>query len=117
MTNSLVLVGRLTRTATLKCTGDKARANFTLAVDGNGTGSTSYVPITCFGKTAEAVHEYTDKGHLVSVEGRISSGKYTNDAGETVYTLDVIATRITFLRAPKATTTTPESVDSEGEAA
>ena len=42
MTNSLVLVGRLTRTATLKYTGDKARANFTLAVDGNGTGNTSY---------------------------------------------------------------------------
>ena len=42
MTNSLVLVGRLTRTATLKYIGDKARANFTLAVDGNGTGNTSY---------------------------------------------------------------------------
>ena len=33
MTNSLVLVGRLTRTATLKYTGDKARATFTLAID------------------------------------------------------------------------------------
>ena len=60
----------------------------------------TYVPITCFGKTAEAVHEYTDKGHLVSVEGRISSGKYTNDAGETVYTLDVIAARVGFIKSP-----------------
>ena len=111
MTNSLVLVGRLTRTATLKYTGDKARANFTLAVDGNGTGNTSYVPITCFGRTAEAVHEYTDKGHLVSVEGRISSGKYTNDAGETVYTLDVIAARVGFISKPRNATTTPENVD------
>ena len=111
MTNSLVLVGRLTRTATLKYTGDKARANFTLAVDGNGTGNTSYVPITCFGKTAEAVHEYTDKGHLVSVEGRISSGKYTNDAGETVYTLDIVAARVGFISKPRTANTTPENVD------
>ena len=42
MINNLVLVGRLTRSATLKYTGDKARANFTLAVDGNGTSPTSY---------------------------------------------------------------------------
>ena len=49
--------------------------------------------------------------------GRISSGKYTNDTGETVYTLDIIANRVTFLRAPKATTTTPETVETEGEAA
>ena len=61
----------------------------------------------------EGVYEYTDKGHLVSVEGRISSGKYVNDAGETVYTLDVIANRVEFLKAPKATTTTPESVDTD----
>ena len=113
MTNSLVLVGRLTRPATLKYNGDKPRANFTLAVDGNGTGNTSYVPITCFGKTAEAVHEYTDKGHLVSVEGRISSGKYVNDAGETVYTLDVIANRVEFLKAPKSASTTPDNVEAD----
>ena len=109
--NNLNITGRLVRPATMRNTGDKARANFTLAVDGNGTGNTSYVPITCFGKTAEAVHEYTDKGHLVSVEGRISSGKYTNDAGETVYTLDVIAARVGFISKPRNATTTPEKLD------
>ena len=115
--NATQLVGRLTKSPRLTITtGDKARVNFTLAVDGTN-GTPDYVPVTCFSKLAENVAEYTDKGHQFAVEGRISSGKYTNDAGETVYTLDVIATRITFLRAPKATTTTPESVDSEGEAA
>ena len=115
--NSIHLIGRMTKAPRLTITStDKTRVNFTLAVDG-ANGTPDYVPVTCFSKLAENVAEYTDKGHLVAVEGRISSGKYTNDAGETVYTLDVIATRITFLRAPKATTTTPESVDSEGEAA
>ena len=111
MTNSLILIGRLTRACRLQYSGEKARANFTIAVDGNAPEQVSYIPITVFGKTAEAVAEYTDKGHLVSVEGRISSGKYTNDAGETVYTLDVIAARVGFISKPRNATTTPENVD------
>ena len=119
MTNSLVLVGRLTRTATLKYSGDKARANFTLAVDGYGTTPTSFIPVTCFGRTAELVAEHTDKGHLIGIEGRITSGKYVNDEGVTIYTLDVIANRVEFLSRPKSATTTPDSVevDDETEAA
>ena len=98
--NNTQLIGRLAKTARLTGTGDKARANFTLAVDGYGTQPTSWIPITCFGRTAENVAEYTDKGHLVAIDGRITSGRYTNDAGETVYTLDVIANQVEFLKSP-----------------
>ena len=114
--NSIHLIGRLTKAPRFTVTStDKSRVNFTLAVD--GTNGPDYVPVTCFGKLAESVAEYTDKGHLVAVEGRIASGKYTNDQGETVYTLDILGNRVSFLKAPKSTTTTPDSVDSEGEAA
>ena len=117
--NNLIISGRLVRPATIRTNGDKARANFTLAVDGYGTTPTSFIPVTCFGRTAELVAEHTDKGHLVAIEGRITSGKYTNDAGETIYTLDVIANRVEFLSRPKSATTTPDSieVDNETEAA
>ena len=115
--NSIHLIGRLTKAPRFTITStDKARVNFTLAIDGTN-GTPDYVPVTCFGKLAENVAEYTDKGHLVAVEGRIASGKYTNDAGETVYTLDILGNRVSFLKAPKATSTTPDSVDTEGEAA
>ncbi len=73
----------------------------------------TYIPISCFGRLAENVAEYTDKGHLVAIEGRITSGKYTNDQGETVYTLDIIANSVKFLKAPKTATTTPESAEGE----
>ena len=112
MTNSTILIGRLTRPAVLKYNGDKARANFTIAVDGMND-KTDFIPIVCFGKLAENVAEYTDKGHLVSVEGRVSSGKYTNDAGETVFTLDILANRVSFLAKPRTATTTPDSIDPE----
>ena len=114
MTNHLIIIGRLTRPATLRFTEDKARANFTIAVDGYND-KVDYLPVTVFGKCAENVAEYTDKGHLVAVEGRITSGKYTNDAGETIFTIDIIGQSVQFLSKPKATTTTPETV--EGEAA
>ena len=61
--------------------------------------------------------EYTDKCHLISVEGRVSSGKYTNDAGETVYTMDVAVARCDFLARPKGTVNTPNTIDDETEAA
>ena len=75
--------------------------------------------MTCFGLTAELVAEHTDKGHLIAIEGRITSGKYTKDAGETVCTLDIIANRVEFLSQPKPATTTPDrvEVDDETEAA
>ena len=111
--NATQLVGRLTKSPRLTIgTGDKARVNLTLAVDGYNS-TTDYIPITCFGRLAENVAEYTDKGHLVAIEGRITSGKYTNDQGETVYTLDIIANNVKFLKAPKTTTTTPETVEGE----
>ena len=111
-TNSTILVGRLTRTAVLKYTGDKARANFTIAIDGMNDQS-NFVPVTAFGKLAENVAEYTDKGHLIAVEGRVASGEYTNDAGDIVYTLDILPNRISFLAKPRTATTTPDSVDPE----
>lgn len=115
--NNLILSGRLTRPAVMRTTGDRARATFTLAVD-NGTSPTSFIPVTCFGRTAELVVEHTDKGHLIGIEGRITSGKYVNDAGETVYTLDIIANRVEFLSRPRTTTTTPDTVEhDETEAA
>jgi single-strand DNA-binding protein len=111
--NNTQHIGRLVKAPRFTISnGDKARANFTLAVDGYND-TTSYIPITCFGKLAENVAEYTDKGHLVAIEGRISSGKYTNDQGETVYTLDIIATNVKFLKAPRSATTTPETVDTD----
>ena len=110
--NSINLVGRLTKPARLTNTGDKARANFTLAVDGYNN-TTDFLQVTIFGKLAENVAEYTDKGHLVSVEGRITSGKYTNDQGETVFTVDIIGQAVRFLGRPKTATTTPETVEGE----
>ena len=111
--NNLTITGRLARPATIHANADKTRANFTLAVDGYAADQVSWIPVTCFGRTAELVAEHTDKGHLVAIEGRITSGKYVNDEGVTIYTLDVIANRVEFLKSPKSASTTPDTVDAD----
>ena len=98
--NDIKLIGRITRTPDFR-DGQNPRCRFTVAIDG-AKDKTDFVPVTCFGNTAQAVAQYTDKGHLVAIEGRISSGKYTDDSGNTVYTLDVIANRVQFLSRPQA---------------
>ena len=41
--------------------------------------------------------KYLAKGRLVAVEGRIQTGSYQNRNGDTVYTTDVVASRVEFL--------------------
>ena len=69
------------------------------------------IPCVAWGPTATAIAEHTDKGHLVAIEGRLTSGRYTNDAGDTVYTMDVAVARCDFLARPKGTTATPDDID------
>ena len=90
------IVGRFVCAPLLR-DGVKPRANFTIAVDRqNG------VDWRCvaWGPTANAIAEHTDKGHLVAMEGRLPTGKYTNDTGDSVYTMDVAVALLPAPRAP-----------------
>lgn len=96
--NSLNLVGRLTKKPEMK--GNVAL--FTIAVDkviktDNGyERGADFIPLKAFGKRAENLVKFTDKGSLISVEGKVSTGKYEKD-GETKYTVDLIANDIKYL--------------------
>lgn len=96
--NSLNLVGRIVRKPEMK--GNVAL--FTVAVDkvvksdSGYENKTDFVPMKAFGKTAESLVKYTDKGTLISVEGKVSTGSYEKD-GEKKYSLDLIANVIKYL--------------------
>ena len=101
--NSVVLIGRLTRDPELRYTpaSQMAVATFTLAIDRptrqGGERQTDFPRITVFGKQAENCEKYLKKGRMVAVEGRIQTGSYKNKDGNTVYTTDVVASRVEFL--------------------
>lgn len=100
--NSVVLTGRLTRDPEVRYTASQtAVATFTLAVDRpyskDKENNADFIRITSFGKQAEFVEKYLNKGRLVGVSGRIQTGSYQAQDGTTRYTTDVVADRIEFL--------------------
>lgn len=105
--NKALLIGRLTKAIELKSTHSGTPVcSFSLAVNGrkkaDGTKEVDFITCTAFGAMAETLTRYTDKGHKISVTGRIRTGSYEKD-GHTVYTSDVIVEDFDFLESRKAT--------------
>lgn len=70
--NLSVIAGNITRDLELRYTNNgMAVLEMTVAVN-SGYGDkqkTAYVPVTCWGKTAEAVNQYCQKGSNILIEG------------------------------------------------
>ena len=106
--NTVTLIGRLTKDPEVKYTAGEnptAVARFSIAVnDGYGENErTSFINIVAFGKQAENCERFLSKGRQVGITGRIQTGSYEKD-GRTVYTTDVIASRVEFLGGRAAET-------------
>ena len=103
--NKVELVGRLTRDPEIKySTGENANAvaRFSIAVNRRfknaaGEYEADFPSCVAFGKTAEFVDKWFNKGDLIGVVGRIQTGSYTNKDGIKVYTTDVVADEVEFV--------------------
>ena len=89
--NSVILMGRLTADPEIRNTDSSTVGSYTLAVDriGKDKGA-DFIRCKTFGKSADFAQQYLRKGIKIAVEGRISTGSYTNKDGQKVYTTDVI---------------------------
>jgi single-strand DNA-binding protein len=101
MTNTVVILGRLTKAPEVRygAESQKAVARFTIAND-DGWGEnkrTNFVPVVAFGKLAENCERFLDKGRMVAVTGKLVTGSYTNKDGVKVYTTDVFANDVQFI--------------------
>lgn len=95
MINRVTLIGRLTKKAELKSTPNgKSVCNFTLAVQ-RDKDNTDFIPCVMWGKTAEVLAQYTDKGSLVGVDGRLQVRSYDSN-GEKKYATEVICEGLTL---------------------
>jgi single-strand DNA-binding protein len=84
--NSVVQVGRLTRDPELKYTqGGMAIMKGSIAVnrlvkDGDGwKDEASFFEFTLFGKQAEAVHKYCEKGKQIAIRGELKQDRWEQD--------------------------------------
>lgn len=97
--NSVVLIGRLTRDPELKFTASgKGVATFSIAVNRPfKKDETDFFNIVVWGKTAEAVANYTAKGRLIGLDGRIQNRSYKTKEGQKRYITEIIANNVEFL--------------------
>lgn len=86
----------------------KAVARYTIAVTRqHKRDEADFITCLSFGKTAEIVSEYTDKGSLIGVSGEIRTGSYEKD-GKRIYTFDVIGNEIELLGSKKTDNSQPK---------
>jgi single-strand DNA-binding protein len=93
--NRVELTGRMTKDAELRFTPGtgNAVANFSIAVeDGFGDKKKAYfINIVVWGKSAEAVANYTHKGSKIAVIGKLTVRDYEAKDGTKKYITEVVA--------------------------
>lgn len=105
MINRVVLVGRLTRDPELRYTTNGAAvASFTLAVNRQFTNSkgereADFINCVIWRKAAENFVNFTNKGSLVGIDGRIQTSSYENQQGQRVYRTDVNVDNFSLLES------------------
>ena len=104
--NNAVISGRLTADVELKPAGKTSIARFTVAVDkglskeqklefeSQNKPTADFINIQAWGALGEFAANYTGKGLRVIVEGRITTGSYTNKEGRKVSTVELTAKNI-----------------------
>lgn len=101
--NKCILMGNLTRDPEIRYSlreNSLAIARFSVAVNRrfsrDGEEDTDFFNCTAFGKQAEFVEKYFRKGSRMLLSGRIQNNNYTNDKGEKVYGVQIVAEEIEF---------------------
>lgn len=108
MINRTVLVGRLTRDPELRYTTNGAAvASFTLAVNRQFTNSqgareADFIDCVIWRKAAENFVNFTKKGSLVGIDGRIQTRNYENKQGQRVYVTEVVVDNFSLLESRNA---------------
>ena len=103
----MILVGRLTKDPILRKTQSGfSVTSFTVACDRRikteGQPTADFINCVCWNKVADNTAQYTHKGSLVGVEGRIQTRSYDDQSGRRVYVTEVVADSVQFLE-PKGT--------------
>lgn len=97
MINNVVLVGRLTRDAELRYTPqNQAVATFNLAVNRNfknqsGEREADFINVVIWRQQAENLANWTKKGSLIGITGRIQTRSYENQQGQRVHVTEIVA--------------------------
>ena len=106
--NRVLLVGRLTRDLELRKTQSGiSYCRFTVACDrrkksADEDAGADFPSCVAWRQSADFISSYGQKGDLISVEGSIQTGSYTDRDGRKVYTTDVLVESVQKLESKKS---------------
>ena len=109
MINNVCLVGRLTRSVDLRYTPNgTAFGSFSLAIDRTyknqaGEKETDFINCVIWRKLAVNLSNFTKKGSLLGIEGRLQTRNYENKEGQKVYITEVLVENFSLLESKAVT--------------
>ena len=120
--NNVVLSGRLTVVPEVKFTkSGKEVVNASIAVnrnrkDANGERIVDFFDFTVWGQAAQYLAKFADKGARIEISGALRQQKYTNVAGQIVYSVYVEVSTLEIIdykenKENKADTSKPAPAD------
>jgi len=112
--NAVVLMGNLTRDPEFKQFENGSVVKFGIASNAKFKSGNeykeevTYIDIECWGKQAESINKYCQKGKRVLVQGRLKLDQWEKD-GQKRSKLFVSANNVTFLDSPTNSTSSAPS--------
>lgn len=100
--NKVILTnGRLTKDVELKDANGLQIARFTIAINRQfKKDEADFISCVAFGKRAETLAKFFEKGSPINIEGRLQTGSYEKD-GVKHFTTDVIVDNFEFIAGSK----------------
>ena len=105
--NRVNVVGRIVREVLLKDVGNgKVVMNNTIAipkmVKKEGGPDADFLNFVVWGKRAELIEQYCNKGDLIGLDGKIQSRRYMNELENTVYVVEMLVESVHFLQTKRS---------------
>lgn len=114
--NKILLIGNVGQTPQIRTVGDSKVAQFNLATterfkgkDGQMREETEWHNVSVWGKLAEVIEKYVDKGSQLYVEGRIKTEKFKGNDGTDKYVTRIVASTLQLLGSKKDSQSAPQS--------
>lgn len=103
--NKVQLIGRLGAKAELKNTeSGKTFARLRLATresfknsKGEKVEETTWHNLIAWGKTAEIIHKYTDKGSEIAIEGKLTNKEYVSRDGQKKQVTEILVNEVMLM--------------------
>lgn len=120
MLNVVAIMGRLTHTPELRTTtSGKEVCSFDIACDrsyaANGQRETDFLPCVAWGKTAQIVTQYFDRGSMIAVNGSLQTRKYQDKQGNNRTAYEIQVREVSFCGPKAADASSARSFDEQTE--